>query len=91
MQQVALNLPNIWPKIASFYQKLLSNFDLLFGSLKRPKVVEMQQSCMLWQPCFWSWFRPQILPRHQNFLSLISQGQNFPQYQSLPLDYGPIY
>ena len=51
MQQVALNLPNIWPKIASFYQKLLSNFDLLFGSLKRPKVVEMQQSCMLWQPC----------------------------------------
>ena len=50
MQQVALNLPNIWPKIASFYQKLLSNFDLLFGSLKRPKVVEMQQSCMLWQP-----------------------------------------
>ena len=43
MQQVALNLPNIWPKIASFYQKLLSNFDLLFGSLKRPKVVEMQQ------------------------------------------------
>ena len=49
MQQVALNLPNIWPKIASFYQKLLSNFDLLFGSLKRPKVVEMQQSCMLWQ------------------------------------------
>ena len=51
MQQVALNLPKIWPKIASFYQKLLSNFDLLFGSLKRPKVVEMQQSCMLWQPC----------------------------------------
>ena len=51
MQQVALNLPKIWPKIARFYQKLLSNFDLLFGSLKRPKVVEMQQSCMLWQPC----------------------------------------
>ena len=64
MQQVALNLPNIWPKIASFYQKLLSNFDLLFGSLKRPKVVEMQQSCMLWQP----WLK-QI--RNQNAVSQI--------------------